>query len=83
MTLPNFDGEDPIKDAFARAYEQLSADGIGPNSVAGKKFLAEALSSAGQLFEGMPPLPGTEQVSGNALFALRMALGIKLPDEKK
>jgi len=81
MALPKFDGEDPIKDAFGRAYAQLEADGIDPQSVAGKKFLAEALSSAGQLFEDMPPLPGTEQLSGNVAFALRMALGIKPPQK--
>ncbi|MEI6690762.1 MAG: hypothetical protein WCL07_03365 [bacterium] len=81
MSLPNFDGEDPIKIAFGRAYTSLETKGINPNSLEGKKALTEVISLAGQLFEGFPPLPGTEKISVNVEDALKMILWSKPPQK--
>lgn len=49
-----------LEEAFAEAYKYLRDRGVDPHSEEGKKFLIQVISSAGQHFDGYPPLPGTK-----------------------
>lgn len=49
-----------LEEAFAAAYQYLSDRKVDPQSEEGQKFLTQVISSAGQHFDGYPPLPGTK-----------------------
>lgn len=51
---------DSLESAFAAAYMYLIDRGEDPLSEGGRNFLTQVTSSAGQHFDGYPPLPGTK-----------------------